>query len=206
MRMKYRSVALAAAIVCVGATQAEKPAPKTPENLAAAFKGESNVHAKYLVFAKKAEEEGYAGAARLFRAISRAEQVHADSHGAVIKKTGELPKMTVETTVPRTTAENLASAMQGETWERDSMYPPFIAKASEEQRYDAAQSFLFAQSAEGDHAGLYEQVRKNMEQWKAADKDVFVCPTCGRTVLKVDSELCPVCATPTEKYEKNPTG
>ncbi len=35
---------------------------------------------RYLIFAKKAEEEGYLNIARLFRAISYAEQVHATNH------------------------------------------------------------------------------------------------------------------------------
>ncbi len=49
---------------------------KTLENLQTAFNGESNANAKYLEFAKKADEEGYTKVASLFRAAARAEEIH----------------------------------------------------------------------------------------------------------------------------------
>ena len=52
----------------------------TEDNLKAAFAGESQAHMRYLAFADKAEREGFANVARLFRAISFAEQAHATGH------------------------------------------------------------------------------------------------------------------------------
>ena len=49
----------------------------TKDNLEAAFAGESQAHMKYLIFANKALKEGLPNVARLFRATSYAEQVHA---------------------------------------------------------------------------------------------------------------------------------
>ena len=49
----------------------------TEENLKNAFAGESQAHIKYLAFADKAHQENWPNAARLFRANSYAEQVHA---------------------------------------------------------------------------------------------------------------------------------
>ena len=42
----------------------------TMDNLKEAFAGESQANRKYLAFAAKADEEGYAQVARLFRAVS----------------------------------------------------------------------------------------------------------------------------------------
>ncbi|OYT52811.1 rubrerythrin, partial [Candidatus Bathyarchaeota archaeon ex4484_135] len=42
-----------------------------------AFAGESQAHMRYLIFADKAENEGFPNVARLFRAIAYAEFVHA---------------------------------------------------------------------------------------------------------------------------------
>ncbi|MBM3700861.1 MAG: rubrerythrin family protein, partial [Actinobacteria bacterium] len=53
---------------------------KTLENLKEAFAGESQANRKYLAFAKKADEEGYGQAAKLFRAAADAETVHAHAH------------------------------------------------------------------------------------------------------------------------------
>ena len=59
---------------------------KTVENLLAAYQGESNAHAKYTAFAVKADTDGWHGAASLFRACARAEQIHATNHARVIKQ------------------------------------------------------------------------------------------------------------------------
>ena len=64
---------------------------KTVENLQTAFDGESNANAKYLAFAKKADEEGYLMVASLFRAAARAEEIHKNNHADVIKKMGAEP-------------------------------------------------------------------------------------------------------------------
>ena len=50
---------------------------KTEDNVKAAFAGESQAHMKYMAFADAAEKENLANVARLFRANSYAEQVHA---------------------------------------------------------------------------------------------------------------------------------
>ena len=42
----------------------------TLENMKAAFAGESQAHMKYMAFAERAEREGFANIARLFRAAS----------------------------------------------------------------------------------------------------------------------------------------
>ena len=52
----------------------------TEQNLRSAFAGESQAHTRYLIFATKAEEEGYPNVARLFRAIAFAELIHARNH------------------------------------------------------------------------------------------------------------------------------
>ena len=61
---------------------------KTLENLPAAFQGESNAAAKYTAFAIKADADGWRGAASLFRAAARAEQIHAINHARGIKQLG----------------------------------------------------------------------------------------------------------------------
>ena len=66
-----RTVALLVAVAALVASLAVSAAPgKTLDNLQAAFNGESNAHAKYLAYSKKADEEGYPSVASLFRAAS----------------------------------------------------------------------------------------------------------------------------------------
>ena len=52
----------------------------TEENLRSAFSLESQAHMKYATFAEKAEKENLPNMARLFKANSFAEQIHATNH------------------------------------------------------------------------------------------------------------------------------
>src|SRR5674476_689097 len=77
---------------------------KTEDFLKEAFAGESQVNRKYQAFAAKADKEGYIQVAKLFRAASEAEAVHANNHLRVMK--GVL-----------STPENLKAAISGEDHE-----------------------------------------------------------------------------------------
>ena len=92
---------------------------KTEKDLQDAFAGESQANRKYLAFAKKADREGYAGAAKLFRAAAEAETVHAHNH---LKQLDGI----------KSTKENLEAAINGESFEFQEMYPGMIKGAEEE--------------------------------------------------------------------------
>ena len=77
---------------------------KTYDNLMAAFAGESQANRKYLAYSKQAEKDGNLNAAKLFKAASDAETLHALKHFEVAGKIG-------------TTADNLKDAVAGETYE-----------------------------------------------------------------------------------------
>ena len=57
----------------------------TVTNLQSAFAGESQAHMRYLIWADKAEKDRFPNVARLFRAVSWAEQIHATSHYMVLR-------------------------------------------------------------------------------------------------------------------------
>ncbi len=202
VRVPVFIIAVTVLFALAGFPAAAGAAPsKTLDNLMTAFNGESNAHAKYLEFAKKADQEGYAGAAALFRAAATAEQTHATRHSEVIKKLGGTPKAEIKLPEIKGTADNLKAALEGETYERDKMYPEFIAEAKAAANKDAVRAFNFAISAEGEHAKLYAEAGANLQAWKAA-KTFYVCPECGKTVPAVGFAKCPVCFTPGEKFTK----
>ncbi|MBI4643843.1 MAG: rubrerythrin family protein [Deltaproteobacteria bacterium] len=151
---------------------------KTVDNLKEAFAGESQANRRYLAFAAKAEQEGYAQIARLFRAAAAAETVHAHNHLKVLKGV-------------RSTAENLQEAIDGETSEFREMYPRMITAAQAEGNKEAERTFTFANEVEKTHAALFQKALKNM-----ADKttvDYYVCSICGHTVAGEPPDTCPVC-------------
>jgi rubrerythrin len=182
-----------AAAVAAGATT-------TLQNLQTAFNGESNANARYLVFAQKADQEGYLQAAALFRAAAKAEQIHAANHAVVIKKMGATPQAKIETAEVKSTLDNLQAAIKGETYEKDVMYPEFLKQARAEGNRDAIETFNFAKGAEIEHAKLYTAASKDLPGMKAANVKYYVCTVCGYTTKKIDFEKCPACFNPKEKY------
>lgn len=173
----------------------------TLKNLIAAFQGESNASAKYAAFAKKADEDGYGRVASLFRAASRAEQIHAANHLRVIEKMGGKTVAKIEPVHIGTTAENLKAAIAGEEYERDVMYPGFIKEAEAQANTPAIRTFQWALEAEAEHARMYTNALKHLD--KQRTKTVFyVCIVCGYTTDDQDMMRCPVCNTPKEKFEK----
>ncbi len=161
---------------------------KAMEDLAAAFAGESQARNKYLAFAKKADEEGYPQAARLFRAAAQAEFVHAQNH---FKAMGEI----------KSTAENLQAAIDGEHYEVVTMYPPFIEDAKAEGARRAQTSFEWAWLVEQTHEALYRDALKCLEV-EQESYDYYVCPVCGHTHPRSAPDKCPVCGTPGVRFEK----
>ena len=175
--------------------------PKTVENLNAAFQGESNASHRYAIFAKTADAEGHPYTARLFRAASRAEAIHRDSHKAAILALGGVVKeFTLGEVIPGTTAENLKVAIAGEVHERDVMYPEFLAIAKEEAAREAIRTMTFALKVETQHACLYQAALDNLGH--NADLPLYVCPICGETLTELPAKSCPVCGAAAEKFEK----
>lgn len=159
-------------------------------NTQAAFAGESQAHMTYLIFADKAEKEGFANVARLFKAVAYAEQIHATNHFKTLKKLGS-------------TAENLVEAGGGETYEVDEMYPAFKAVAELFGDKSAARAHAWAMEAEKVHAQLYKSAQPAVKEGQDAEVGrIHVCSTCGWTVegdLPEDYE-CPLCRAKREKF------
>jgi rubrerythrin len=179
----------------------------TVQNLLAAFEGESNAHAKYTTFAVKADADGLHGAASLFRAAARAEQIHAANHARVIKQLGGEATCEIHAAEVKTTLENLKTALGGEQYEVDTMYPGFLEEATAHNNTAAIRTFHGALEAEKTHARLYGEAIALLEagkkdSWIGAARDFFVCPVCGYTSETPDEhERCPVCNCPWKRFE-----
>ena len=62
---------------------------KTEKHLKDAFAGESQANRRYLYFANKADVEGYADVAALFRSTAEGETGHAHGHLEYLEKSGD---------------------------------------------------------------------------------------------------------------------
>ncbi len=162
----------------------------TSDNLGEAFAGESKANRMYTAFARKAEEEGHKGIARLFRAAAAAETVHALNHLKVMDGI-------------KGTADNLKKAVHGEHHEFRSMYPAFIKDAEEEGAKGAKWTFEVASKVEEIHHGLYSAALEALEKdEELPETDYYVCGICGNTVEGEPPDKCPICGAARSKFMK----
>ncbi len=162
----------------------------TQEDLQAAYAGESQAHMRYMAFADEAEQEGLKNIARLFRAASFSEQLHATNH---LKALGGLKKA----------CDNLDAAIGGETFEVSEMYPAYAAVAELQQEKGALRSMSHALEAEKVHAALYTRAREAANQNQDVQLGaVWVCGACGMTFEGEPPERCPVCGAPLSRFRK----
>ncbi|MCD6497740.1 MAG: rubrerythrin family protein [Deltaproteobacteria bacterium] len=158
---------------------------KTEGNLYAAFVGEAKATARLWGYALKAEQEGYEQIAKLFRAISAAERIHAVSHLRHMKVIGD-------------TEDNLEKSFESEKSVSENYYPAFIQQADEDGHKGALISFSHARDAEEAHAGLYKKAMAHM----AVEEDTTyqVCSVCGYVVDGEAPDTCPVCGAPQDRF------
>jgi len=162
----------------------------TEKSLSEAFAGESQAHMKYLAFAEVAEKEGYPNVARLFRAISYAEQVHATNHAKNLSLIGD-------------TKANLDAAIGGETFEVEEMYPAYDVIAKLQNEKGAEKSIHYAVEAEKIHASLYQLAKDAVSNGKDVSiSDIYICPVCGYTHNGNPPERCPVCGVSSKEFKK----
>lgn len=153
----------------------------TAENLRAALAGESQAHIKYLAFAEQARRDGKPNVARLFEAIAYAEQVHAVNHLRALGGVAATPA-------------NVESALGGETFEIEQMYPAYEAVAKMQAESQALRTISYALEAEKVHQVLYKQTLGILSGGEDRDAaEVYVCPICGHTVIGGVPDRCPIC-------------
>jgi len=162
-------------------------ATKSEENLKTAFVGEAKACLRLLGYAEKAEQEGYTQMARLFRAISAAEKIHALKHLKLLKDI-------------KSTEENLKASFESEMSVSENVYPGFIQVAEEEGNKAAQISFSHARDAEEVHAKLYKNAIDHMIEER--ETSYHVCQVCGYVVDGQPPDNCPVCNAPREKFTK----
>jgi rubrerythrin len=162
---------------------------KTDGNLQSAFAGESQAYCRYVLYALKAEQDGFPELASLFRAAAEAEMVHLRNHYNVMDAIGS-------------TRDNLLAAATSEHREMTSVYPAFVEKAAEERAERAHISFSYALATEKVHNEHFEQALQAAKSGqRIARQKYFVCQVCGNLAAGAAPQKCPVCGQAAEKYK-----
>ena len=160
----------------------------TENNLAYAFAAESKAAVRNDAFAKKADADGYPQIARLFRAVSDAESVHARRYLRLMR--GKI----------ESTEENIERAFQNEIKANVEEYPKLIKEASEEGKESVLKAFSQSRDVESRHAELYKKAMNDM----LADRQTvyYVCQVCGYVSEDEAPENCPVCGAVKAKFKQ----
>lgn len=161
----------------------------TKEFINAAFEGESQAAMKYQIFAREAEKKGLANVARLFTAVAFAEFCHARNHLKALGKVGD-------------TVDNLQTAIDGENFEVNEMYPAYNLVAEDQGEARAEQSTKWAMEAEKVHAELYSHAKNAVDDGSDAEVGkIWVCEPCGWTLEGDEApERCPLCGSLMERF------
>lgn len=169
-------------------------APPTVATLQAAYLSDTRAHARYLAFATRADQEGYRGVARLFRAAARSEEVRAGSHAEALRRLGARPEAPTAASISvEGTRQNLVATLAHENAERSGAYPRLARQARADGAPAAALSFTLAHAAEIRLVRLYQDALANLERLRAPGDPLFVCATCGHVERAAAPEHCPVC-------------
>jgi rubrerythrin len=157
--------------------------------IADAFSGESQANRKYKSFSEAAADEGYNCVAKLFRATSAAEEIHARR---LLRISGNIGA----------TVANLQTSVSGELHETNEMYPSFIKVAEAKDRQDALITFEHAMKAEAVHANLYKQAFEAVKEGHDFEvKNIYLCPVCGNIEINEISDHCPICGVPGTSFK-----
>ncbi len=138
---------------------AELNSSETHDNLKTAFAGESQANRRYTYFARQADIEGYPDVGGLFRDTAEAETGHAHGHLDFLKEVAD-----PVTDMPiGDTEKNLASAVEGETYEYTQMYPGMARTARDEGFEEIAEWMETLARAERSHANRFQKGLDNLE-------------------------------------------
>ncbi|GAA2244516.1 MULTISPECIES: ferritin family protein [Kitasatospora] len=136
--------------VLVAAGQPKVTSAQTKTNLDTAMHGEALAHAKYSLYAQRAQQSGNAALARLFTGISNVElQEHLSGEAVLAGTVG-------------TTSRNLTTAITGETYESQTMYPTFARQAKAVGDTAAATLFQHNANDEAGHAQAFQTARRGL--------------------------------------------
>jgi len=174
------------------------------------YKSEIIACKTYSRFAQKADDEEYYSVARLFKALSESESVHARNFKNILNELGLEPKRFPEPDIQKAdTKSNLKWALKVELSEIDTNYPKLINRIKPEGNEKALEYITYAWESEMQHRDLIKKMKsgcwlffgKIVDKLKEAKK-YHVCQRCGSTVFKLPEKSCVICGNPASMYKQ----
>ena len=170
----------------------------TAVNLMKAFAGESQARNKYEYFAKVAQKEGYRDIAEHFQRAANNEKTHAKLELALYNRMTNSSDNDFGDT-----KENLQMAIDGESYENQTMYPDFAQIAKDEGYKEATRLFNGIGKIEVEHEKMFQMLLDRLEAdaefVSDNEEEAWICEVCGHIHYgKKALKTCPVCKHPQE--------
>jgi rubrerythrin len=157
------------------------------DELYQAYVGEAKAVLRLILFAEKAESEGYPQIAHLFRVVAESEKIHGKR---VLRLLREILG----------TEENLKSSFESEVQVAGVSYDRMIKLATELNDTAALTILTNSRDVEDIHAKLYKEAMNHMMEER--ETTYHVCDVCGYVSDGVVPEVCPVCGAKQEHFYK----
>ena len=125
---------------------------KTQENLSTAMHGEAFAYAKYMLYAKHAEQNGNTELAKLFETAANIERFQNFAEEAQLAG------------FVGSDADNLKDAIKGESYEVETMYRQFAEQAASAGDKAAADRFEEIRHDEAGHRDVFKAALNNIER------------------------------------------
>lgn len=173
----------------------------TLENLQTAYNKESNFVRMYTLFSAQAKKEKNPAMVALYEAIAKSEEIHANDHVALLKAQGiEMKPPSYDSVRVGTLMQTLKMALSSEDIEVGSMYPNIIRTADLEKFKEAQTQFENCRDADARQEELLKAAEDRAG--KLAKTTYFICTTCGYILDSPKADVCPICNTAKDKFEK----
>lgn len=131
-----------------------KPDQETVSNLKTSLASEYFTRDRYTAYSERAEKEGYIQIAKIFKALSVAESVHARNFRDILESLGEKTEVTVPGFIVESTEKNLENAIKEEIMDMDSLYPSYILQSNFAEMRHANNTFTSICEAEKSHRDM----------------------------------------------------
>ena len=171
---------------------------QTEKNLLLAYTGESNNRNLYTFFADQARKEGYEQIGAIFIETAGHEYEHARQELNRIQTSDiELPTLVYPVKGVGDTRTNLETAVSGEHYEQQIMYPEFAQTADDEGFPEIARLLRQIAAVEAYHEERFSSLLNLIKQGRIFQRDQIVtwkCRVCG--YVKADKSPphnCPIC-------------
>lgn len=160
--------------------------------LLTALNNERQAAARYDACAEEADQEGYPGAAMLFRACAKAERIHAARFEKALTRGGiDVPPNNASRPSVWSTEDNLREAAAAEQRERDGTYKDALEAARSARDSEITKLFDVTRDAETEHGNLCATAARQLDQLRSPHT-YYVCKACGY-VTDFAMGLCPLC-------------